>query len=143
MGNWFFSSRELQEHRADQESLMTMTLSASAPGTSPTRDADGMDTTARIPKGSTAGRMSSSSGVSGRAYTQETQVGGTTRPIIQGGISIPVSAVTPEIGWEYVVEAVGPDDDPGLKGRRYRVVSVPMSSGATVRRLDVVEVPAS
>lgn len=141
MPGWFFSHAELEEHRADQESLMTLTLSASAPGISPTRDADGMTTTARIPKGQTVGRVSGQSGSATDPYTREVQVGGVARPVIQGGLLIPVSATMPEIGWEYAVDAVGPDDDPGLKNRRYHIVSVPVKSGATVRRLDVVEVP--
>ena len=141
MPGWFFSHAELEEHRADQESLMTLTLSASAPPTSQTRDADGMDTSARIPKGTTIGRLSGQSGSATDPYTREVQVAGVARPVIQGGVLIPVSSPTPDIGWEYVIDAVGADDDPGLKNRRYHVVSVPVKSGATVRRLDVVEVP--
>lgn len=141
MPGWFFSSAELAEHRADQESLMTLTLSAFSPPTSPTKDSDGMETSVPVAQGKTIGRLGGQTGSAATdPHVREVQVGGVTRPVIQSGILIPTSAPIPEIGWEYVVTAVGPNDDAALKNRRFHVVSVPVKSDATVRRLDVVEV---
>jgi len=86
--------------------------------------------------------MSGQSQQSQDPYTREVTVAGVARPVLQGGLSIPVGATMPAVGWEYQVTAVGASDDPQLKGRRFHVVSVPAKSFATARRLDVVEVPA-
>ena len=78
--------------------------------------------------------------------TRYVNIGGVERPVIDGGLHIPLSAPVPVAseqrgqGWEYEVTALGPADDPALLGRRYLVISVPAKSFATARRLDVVEV---
>lgn len=76
----------------------------------------------------------------GDTNTRTTDVGGVQRPVVDGGLHIPLSAPLPAIGWEYVCTAVGPSSDPSLLGRRWRVVDVPAKSYATARRLDVVDV---
>lgn len=117
---------------------MTDTLAAFAPNGS-TTDADGMKVSAFTPKGSTNGRVHA--GVRLQSVTaQTTTVAGVERPIIDGGLRIPVSAPTPSIGWEYQLTAVGPATDPGLVGRRWHVVGIQADSYATARRLSVVEV---
>ena len=72
-------------------------------------------------------------------------IGSVSRPVLTDGLHIPVSAPCPVAGlpgrgWEYSVDALGPDDDAALLTRRYRVVNAPAKSKATARRLDVVEV---
>lgn len=118
---------------------MTMTLAAYSPGAK-TTDADGMETTAWTPRGVTPGKLASQSrrAAYGRAHSET--VGGVTRPVLEGGLAIPISSPLPSVGWEYQVTATG-DADPALLGRRFHVTSVPAKSFATARRLDVVEVP--
>lgn len=72
--------------------------------------------------------------------TRTVSVGGTDRPVVEGGLHIPIAATRPAIGWEYVCTAVGTNSDPSLLSRRWRVIDVPAKSHATARRLDVVEV---
>ena len=74
------------------------------------------------------------------ARTRYVVVGGVERPVLVGGLHIPIDAPLPAIGWEYVLAATGPATDRALLGRRFRVVGVPAKSYATARRLDVVEV---
>jgi hypothetical protein len=83
--------------------------------------------------------------VSGRSRESDTNtrtvtVGGVERPVVEGGLHLPLDATLPAIGWEVVCTAVGPSTDPALLGRRWRVVDVPAKSYATARRLDVVSV---
>lgn len=88
--------------------------------------------------------------VSGAARTGDTQtrmvnVGGVDRPVLEGGLHIPIAADVPAAGlqgqgWEYECIGLGPTSDPSLLGRRYLVVESPAKSDATARRLDVVEV---
>lgn len=83
--------------------------------------------------------------VSGRSREGDTQtrtvtVGDVERPVIEGGLHIPLAADLPAVGWEFECAAVGPTTDPSLLGRRWRVVDVPAKSFATARRLDVVSV---
>lgn len=72
-------------------------------------------------------------------------IGGVARPVLEGGLHIPISAPVPKagdrgIGWEYKCTAVVAPGDPALVGRWFLVVSVPAKTYATARRLDVVEV---
>ncbi|MDF1603395.1 DUF6093 family protein [Nocardioides sp. YIM 152315] len=78
----------------------------------------------------------------GDTNTRTETVGGVERPVVEGGLHIPLSAPVPAVGWEFACTAVGASSDPSLLGRRWRVVDVPAKSFATARRLDVVEVPA-
>lgn len=119
---------------------MTLTLATYSPG-SPTV-VDGLEVPGFNPEGTTPGKVQGSSQAQSQPYTRTEVVGGVERPIIEGGLHIPLSAPTPSRKWEYQVTAVGPADDPALLGRRYWVASVPAKSHATARRLDVVEVPA-
>lgn len=131
----------LAQFQADAEGAMTLTLAAYSPN-STTTDADGMKAPAFATETPTKGKVQGASQGSRQPYTRTVSVGGVERPIIEGGLHIPISADVPERAWEYQVTAVGDDDDPALLNRRYRVESVPAKSFATARRLDVVEVPA-
>lgn len=101
---------------------------------------DGIDEHVWLDKGETFGKVSGRSRDSD-TNTRTVEVGGIERPVVEGGLHIPLSAPVPEVGWEYVCTALGPHADPALLGRRWRVVDVPAKSYATARRLDVVEVP--
>lgn len=142
--NWFFSPGELAEHRADAESLMTLTLAAYSPN-SFTTDADGYQVPAFTPEGSTFGKVQAGSQAGQDTATRNVSIGGVERPVLSGGLHIPISAPVPVageqrgVGWEYVVTGVGSVDDPALLGRRFLVVGVPVKSFATARRLDVIE----
>lgn len=73
-------------------------------------------------------------------------IGGVSRPVLEGGLHIPISAPVPTAGdrgiaWEYQCTAVTTAADASLVGRWYLVVSAPAKAYATSRRLDVVEVP--
>ena len=102
---------------------------------------DGLDVLDWVDEGSTVGKVAGPSMQSRDTNTRTVTVGGVERQVVEGGLHIPLSAPLPVIGWEYACIAVGPDSDPALLDRRWRVVDVPAKSYATARRLDVVEVP--
>jgi hypothetical protein len=89
----------------------------------------------------TRGRVSGRSR-DGDTNTRTVDIGGSERPVLEGGLHIPITAGLPAIGWEFECTAVGAGTDPTLLGRRWHVVEVPAKSHATARRLDVVEVPS-
>lgn len=126
---------------------MTLTLTAYSPDPDATDpDADGYEVLGYSDEGPTFGRVQSAGQSGSDTPTRLISIGGVERPVLSGGLHIPVSATIPTageqrgVGWEYVVTAIGPADDPALLGRRYLVVGVPAKSHATARRLDVVEV---
>ena len=99
---------------------------------------DGIEAETRLTQYDTPGRVS---GASARdTVTRLVTIGGVERPVLEGGLHIPITAALPADGWEFECVEVGPDSDPSLVGRRWRVVSTPAKSYATARRLDVVEV---
>lgn len=105
-----------------------------------TETVDGFEQATWKPEGATRGKVAGRSRDSDTNTRTET-VGGVERPVVDGGLRIPIGATVPAIGWEYVCTGVGPMSDPSLLNRRWRVVDVPAKSYATARRLDVVEVP--
>lgn len=121
------------------EALMTLRLAAYSPG-DPTV-VNGQEVPGFNTEGTTRGKVSGQSMQSRDAFTRTVKIGSVEVPVLQAGLHIPISAALPEDRWEYVVTGVGPNDDPALLNRRYRVVSVPAKSFATARRLDVAEVP--
>lgn len=134
--------QELPFLRAEADATFTDTFTAHAPDPdNPTTDADGFEVPGWTNEGSTSGKVSGRSRESD-TNTRTVDVGGVERPVVDGGLHIPLSATIPAIGWEFVCTAVGPVTDPALVGRRWRVVDVPAKSHATARRLDVVEVPS-
>lgn len=140
----------LPELQAQAESLMTLTLTAYSPaGTEP--DADGYEVHQFADEGSTPGKVQSGSQQGGDSATRYVNVGGVERPVIEGGLHIPldrfvfdglliVASEQRGQAWEFAVDSIGPADDPALLGRRYMVVGVPAKSFATARRLDVIEI---
>lgn len=127
----------LPELRREAEAMMLDTFTAYA---FTTVKIDGLDEQSWVEQGATPGK------VSGRARDSDTntrviEIGGVDRPVIEGGLHIPLSAPVPSIGWEYVLTALGPHTDPALLLRRWRVVDVPAKSYATARRIDVVALP--
>lgn len=120
---------------------MTLTLTAYSPsGSAVVND---YKTRTYATEGTTAGKVQASAGSD--TPTRMVRIGDVERPVLAGGLHIPISADLPVAGeqlgkgWEYAVTAVGATDDPALLGRRYLVVGVPAKSFATARRLDVVE----
>lgn len=100
---------------------------------------DGLDEQVWAAQYTTPGKVAGRSR-QGDTTTRTEEVGGVQRPVMEGGLHIPLSAALPAIGWELECTAVGPSSDPSLLGRRWRVIDVPAKSFATARRLDVVEV---
>lgn len=97
-------------------------------------------------EGSCRGRVQARSRMGGDTLTQMVKVGGTELPVMKGSLHIGVNEFIDDTGlrltngWECQVTKVGPDDDPALLGRRYRVVDVPSKTHLTQRRLDVVDI---
>lgn len=130
-------SEELPYLRAEAEATMVDTFAAYS---FTTAKVDGFEQNQWTLQTTTVGKLSGRS-QQGDTNTRTVTVGGVERPVVDGGLHIPLSADLPSIGWEYVCTATGPLSDPALLGRRWRVVDVPAKSHATARRLDVVEVP--
>lgn len=101
---------------------------------------DGFKQDTDVSQGTTKGKVSGTSS-DADTDTRTVTVGGVERPVVSGGLHIPLDPMRPQRGWEFVCLAVGPGSDSSLLGRRWRVVDVPAKSHATARRLDVVEVP--
>lgn len=122
---------------------MTLTFTAYSPNGFTT--VSNLQVPAYASEGLTAGKVQGGTASTRDPVTRTVTIGGVVRPVLEGGLHIPISATVPMagdrgIGWEYLCTAVGPNDDPALLNRRYLVVSVPAKSFATARRLDVVEV---
>ena len=117
---------------------MAATFTAYAPNGT-TTDGNGYEIPAWTSQGSTKGKIQSQAR-QGDTQTRTVVIGDTERPVMSGGLHIPISATLPSVGWEYECTAIGALSDPSLLGRRYRVVEVPAKTFATARRLDVVEV---
>lgn len=121
---------------------MTLTLAAYSPSDTLTTNAEGFEVPGYAPEGTTVGKVAGASRDSDTNARSE-QIGGVDRPVVQGGLHIPIGAPVPtmgryRLGWEYVVTAVGPSDDPALLDSRWLVVDSPAKSRATARRLDVI-----
>lgn len=130
---------------------MTLTLAAYSPTDEPTTDADGYQVQGYADEGTTPGKVQSGSQAGSDAATRYVNIGGVDRPVLEGGLHIPLDRFLFDglliqaseqrgKGWEFEVESIGPADDPALLGMRYLVVGVPAKSFATARRLDVVRV---
>ena len=133
------SASAIAQGRAAAEREMADTFTAYAPNGT-TTDADGYHVPAFASQGSTKGKIQGPSSQARDTNARTVRVGDVERPVIEGGLHIPIGATVPAIGWEYACTAVGALSDPSLAGRRYRVVDVPAKTFATARRLDVVQV---
>lgn len=126
---------------------MTLTLTPHTPTVPPTYtiDADGYEVPVYDEGEPHIGRVPRNSSRGSDTPTEYKEIGGVSRPVLKGGLHIPISAPRPIAGeqrgmaTEYVVTAIGTIDDPALLGMRYLVVGSPVVT-ATARRLDVVEV---
>jgi hypothetical protein len=101
---------------------------------------DRMEVPGYTSRGSTTGKVQGPSQQGGDPTTRWVAVGGVERPVLVGGIHIPIgTTLEVDEGWECTVTKVGESDDPTLLGNRYRVIAAPSKSFATARRLDVVQ----
>lgn len=123
---------------------MSLTLTAYSPNGT-TTDGNGYQVLNFSSQGTTVGKIQGTQ--AGKdTPTRYLRIGGVNRPVLEGalhlsfGATLPIAGEQRGTGWEYVVTAIGPNDDDALLGRRYLVVGVPAKSKATARRLDVVEV---
>jgi hypothetical protein len=128
--------------RRAAEALMLDTFTAYTPSDS-TQDADGMETPGYTPAGTTRGKIQGGSRQSSDVTVAEVTIGGISRPIVRGGLHVPVSSPQPKhgdlgAGWEYVLTSLGPSTPPELLGSRWLVVGSEPKSYMTARRLDVV-----
>lgn len=108
-----------------------------------TTDGNGFEVAAYANEGDTPGKIAGPSMQSRDTNARTVTVGGMERPVVEGGLHIPVSASVPAVGeygvgWEYVLTELGPMTDPSLQDSRWLVVDAPAKSYATARRLDVV-----
>lgn len=144
-----FTPEELEEHRADAESLMRATLRGYAPtNRSEQNETSGREERVWDDKGTTAGKLPGISKVSLDARIFDVNVEGQDVVKFVTSLHVPLRAyvdpttgalqITP--GWEFVCEGVAAGMDPAHVGRRWRVVGVPIKDYATARRLDVEEV---
>lgn len=130
--------------QAMAESLMTLTLTAYEPSGF-TTDADGYKVPSYTDRGTVSGKVQGGSQAGKDTQTRYVRIGDTERPVLEGGLHIPISATVPAageqrgLGWEYLVVGVNGLADVALLGRRYLVVEVPAKSLATARRLSVIE----
>jgi hypothetical protein len=121
---------------------MTDEFTAYAPAT-PTTNAEGFEVAAYASQGTVMGKVAGPSTQARDTNARTVTIGGVERPVVSGGLHIPVDADVPVAGeygdgWEYVLTTLGPFTDPSLLDSRWLVVDVPAKSFATARRLDVV-----
>lgn len=145
-----FTAAELAEHQADAESLMVLCFQAEVPGMvldDKNRKIPGFE-----PFGAPCiGKIAGSSTAARDTPVRTLRVGAVTRPVLEGGLHLPVGAFVvagvlqivmsedPAAAWR--LRVVGSRlGDPSMVGRKYQVVGVPAKPWATARRLDVVEV---
>lgn len=126
------------------ESLMGCTFAVYSPNDTPAI-VDGLEVQQYDPQGTTPGKVQGGSASTADTATEYVTIGGVQRPLMRGGLHIPVSATIPVagdqgVGWEYQCSTVADPGDQSLVGRRYLVVNAPAKTYATARRLDVVEV---
>jgi hypothetical protein len=141
---------ELADFRAEAASMWIDTFTAYRPG-APTKDADGYDVPGFASQGSTPGKVRSRSGRALSSETRMVNIGGSDRPVLEGGLHIPVDAFVDGsnkvliaagdrgVGWEFVCTAIGAGSS-GSVGARFLVVGTGLETFQTARRLDVVQV---
>lgn len=134
----------LPAFQARAEALMGCDFAAWSPNGTTT--VDGLEVQAYATQGLTPGKVQGGSQSTADTATEYVTIGGVKRPLLRGGLHIPVGAPVPRagdrgVGWEYHCTAVAAPADMSLLDRWFLVVNVPAKSFATARRLDVVEVP--
>lgn len=144
MSHASIAAAALLRGRVAAESLMVDTFAAYAPGAEVTK-ANGLPGVGYSLQYTTAGKAT------GRPRALEAKdnrttfvmVGKTKRPVIRGGLAIPMSKALPVagdfgFGWEFECTAVATTSDPNLVGQRFLVVGISVRTYQTARRLDVV-----
>lgn len=135
-----FTPAEIEEFRADAESLHQDTFSVHEPIVA---NVGGMKQATYNDRTPVKGKIQSG-GVNARdTSTRSVRVGDVELTVVSAGLHISMAAEVPVagdigIGWEYEMTAAGPSTDPSLIGSRWLVVGSPSKSWATARRLDVV-----
>lgn len=134
----------IRQGRIAHEALMDDTFLPKVP--SGLTVVDGLEVQGYTDGTATAGTVLETAQQAGAPATRTFRVGGVERPVIEGGLHIPVSAAVPRagdrgIGWEYLCTAIGAATDPYWLNKRLLVVGISAKSRDTARRLDVVEVP--
>lgn len=129
--------------RARANGLMADTFTPYSPTTDTQTDADGYKIPIYALEVPTQGKINPPSMQSRDTNAREVVIGGVSRPVVEGGLHIPITAEPPAVGeygfgWEYVLSTLGPLTDPSLLNSRWLVVDAPAKSYATARRLDVV-----
>lgn len=137
---------ELPFLRREAEARMTLTLAAYSPTGGTTTDPNGYEVPEYADEDPVKGRVTGSSSSTKDSATRYLNIGGVERPVLQGGLHIPIGSAVPVAAeqrgqaWEYEVSSLGPVDNPTLMGRRFMVVGLSLVAQATALRLDVVEV---
>jgi hypothetical protein len=134
---------ELPFLRSEVEATYQDTFTAYSPTGTTTTNPDGFEVPDYADEGTTPGKVAGPSPQSRDTSARTVTIGGVQRPVVEGGLHIPVSAAVPAtgeygFGWEYVLTSLGPLTDPSLLNSRWLVVDAPAKSYATARRLDVV-----
>jgi hypothetical protein len=129
--------------RTEAEARMVDTFAPYSPSGTTTTDAEGFEVPGYHPQATTPGRIAGPSAQSRDTNARMVTIGGMERPVVTGGLHIPVSSDMPTAGeygtgWEYVLTDLGSFTDPSLLNSRWLVVDAPAKSDATARRLDVV-----
>lgn len=127
--------------QARANGLMTDEFTAYAPTTDTI--VNGFEVDAYAWRGTTPGKIQGPSKQTRDTATRSITVGNMELYVVEGGLHIPVTADVPVAGeygtgWEYVLTTLGEFTDPALENSRWLVVSAPVKSYATARRLDVV-----
>jgi hypothetical protein len=133
---------ELPFLRAEAAAMLQDTFTAYKPN-GKTTDGNGFEVAAYATQGDTPGKIAGPSMQSRDTNVRTVTVGGMERPVVEGGLHIPIDSPVPAagqygFGWEYELTDLGPSTDPSLLGSRWLVVDAPAKSYATARRLDVV-----
>lgn len=128
--------------RQAAEAAFEDTFTAYAPD-GRTTDANGIEVPAYATRGTTPGKIAGPGKLPTTRPARTVAVAGVDRPVILGGLHIPIAAPVPAIGehgigWEYVLSTPGDATDPSLAGSRWLVVGAEEKSCITARRLDVV-----
>lgn len=130
--------------RQAAEARMQDTFTPYLPGGT-TTDGDGFEVAGYTAGTPTPGRLAGTSAQTRDTNARTVTVGGVERPVVEGGLHIPVSAAAPAMGeygfgWEYVLTELGPNTPPALLNSRWLVVDTPLKSDQTALRLDVVRI---
>lgn len=130
----------LPELRRQAEALMTDSGVMCRPTGRTAQNADGEEEQVYEDVFASPCKIQGPSTASRDTASRTVNIGGVDRPVIEGGLHIPVDKPATEHGWVFELTRVGALSDIRLLGKKYMVVNDPVKSNATARRIDVVEV---